>query len=180
MVDVSQVAMRVSSQISERVTGEGYFAKGFAISSDLSQPFLSHKKSRWHWGSTCDSAKDNSTKFPEGWCAVQKAYLQSYKGWNSCEQFHCVRIPLTFAISLRESSGGTKGLVKMWRNSVRVNNSSRNFCSDLGFWHFGVSAFWCFGTLGLRFWNLSTFRDFSYGRSFGGHTFILVSAVSDY
>ncbi len=34
LVDVSQVAMCVSSQISERVTGEGSFAKGFAMSSD--------------------------------------------------------------------------------------------------------------------------------------------------
>jgi hypothetical protein len=31
---VSQVAMCVSSQISERVTGEGSFAKGFAMSFD--------------------------------------------------------------------------------------------------------------------------------------------------
>jgi hypothetical protein len=29
VVDVSQVAMCISSQISERVTGEGSFAKGF-------------------------------------------------------------------------------------------------------------------------------------------------------
>jgi hypothetical protein len=34
MVDVSQVAMCVSSQINERVTGEGSFAKGFAMSFD--------------------------------------------------------------------------------------------------------------------------------------------------
>ncbi len=34
VVDVSQVTMCVSSQISERVTGEGTFAKGFAMSSD--------------------------------------------------------------------------------------------------------------------------------------------------
>jgi hypothetical protein len=34
MVDVSQVAMCISSQISERVTGEGSFAKGFTMSSD--------------------------------------------------------------------------------------------------------------------------------------------------
>jgi hypothetical protein len=34
VVDVSQVAMCVSSQISKRVTGEGSFAKGFAMSSD--------------------------------------------------------------------------------------------------------------------------------------------------
>ncbi len=34
VVDVSQVAMCVSSQISERVTREGSFAKGFAMSSD--------------------------------------------------------------------------------------------------------------------------------------------------
>ncbi len=34
MVDVSQVAMCVSSQINERVIGEGSFAKGFAMSSD--------------------------------------------------------------------------------------------------------------------------------------------------
>jgi hypothetical protein len=66
VVDVSQVTMCVSSQISERVTGEGSFAKGFAMSSDLSWPFLSRKKSQWHWGSTCGSAKDSNTKFPEG------------------------------------------------------------------------------------------------------------------
>jgi hypothetical protein len=66
VVDVSQIAMWVSLQISERVIGEGNFANGFAMSSDLSQPFLSRKKSRWHWGSTCDSAKDNSIKFREG------------------------------------------------------------------------------------------------------------------
>jgi hypothetical protein len=144
-VDVSQVAMRVSSQISEKVTGEGSFAKGFAISSDLSQPFLSRKKSRWHWGNTCSSAKDSSTKFPEGWCAIQRAYLQNYKGWNSCEQLHCVRIPLTLAISSGESSGGTKGLAetrRRSRNSVRVDSSSRDFCSDLGFWRFGALALW--------------------------------------
>jgi hypothetical protein len=46
VVDVSQVAMCVSSQINERVTREGSFAKGFAMSSDLSRPFLSRKKSR--------------------------------------------------------------------------------------------------------------------------------------
>jgi hypothetical protein len=46
VVDVSQVAMCVSSQISERVIGEGSFAKGFAMSSDLSRTFLSRKKSR--------------------------------------------------------------------------------------------------------------------------------------
>jgi hypothetical protein len=34
VVDVSQVAICVSSQISERVIGEGSFAKGFAMSSD--------------------------------------------------------------------------------------------------------------------------------------------------
>jgi hypothetical protein len=34
VVDVSQVAMCVSSQISERVTGERSFAKGFTMSSD--------------------------------------------------------------------------------------------------------------------------------------------------
>jgi hypothetical protein len=66
VVDISQVATWVSSQISEKVTGEGSFAKGFAMSSDLSRPFLSRKKSRWHWCSTCGSAKDSSTKFPEG------------------------------------------------------------------------------------------------------------------
>jgi hypothetical protein len=58
--------MCVSSQINERVTEEGSFAKGFAMSSDLSRPFSSRKKSRWHWGSTCGNAKDSSTKFPEG------------------------------------------------------------------------------------------------------------------
>jgi hypothetical protein len=35
------------------------------MSFDLSRTFLSRKKSWWHWGSTCGSAKD-STKFPEG------------------------------------------------------------------------------------------------------------------
>jgi hypothetical protein len=34
VVYVSQVAMCISSQISERVTREGSFAKGFAMSSD--------------------------------------------------------------------------------------------------------------------------------------------------
>jgi len=34
VVDVSQVAMCVSSQISERVIGEGSFAKGFVMSSN--------------------------------------------------------------------------------------------------------------------------------------------------
>ncbi len=34
VVDVSQVVMCVTSQISERVTGEGSFAKGFAMSFD--------------------------------------------------------------------------------------------------------------------------------------------------
>jgi hypothetical protein len=34
VVDVSQVVMCVTSQISERVTGEGSFAKGFVMSSD--------------------------------------------------------------------------------------------------------------------------------------------------
>jgi hypothetical protein len=34
VVDVSQVAMCVSSQINERVIGEGSFAKGFAMSFD--------------------------------------------------------------------------------------------------------------------------------------------------
>jgi hypothetical protein len=66
MVDISQVAMCISSQISERVTREGSFAKGFPMSSDLSRPFLSRKKSQWHWSSTCGSVKDSSTKFPEG------------------------------------------------------------------------------------------------------------------
>jgi hypothetical protein len=46
VVDVLQVAMRVSLQISERVTGEGSFAKGFVISFELLWPFLSHKKYR--------------------------------------------------------------------------------------------------------------------------------------
>jgi hypothetical protein len=36
VVEVSKVAMCVSSQISERVTGEGRFEKGFAMSSDVS------------------------------------------------------------------------------------------------------------------------------------------------
>jgi hypothetical protein len=48
VVDVSQVAMCVSSQINESVAGEGNFAKGFAMSSDLSRPFLSRKKSWRH------------------------------------------------------------------------------------------------------------------------------------
>jgi len=34
VVDVSQVAMCISLQISERVIGEGSFAKGYAMSSD--------------------------------------------------------------------------------------------------------------------------------------------------
>ncbi len=34
VVDISQVVMCVTLQISERVTGEGSFAKGFAMSSD--------------------------------------------------------------------------------------------------------------------------------------------------
>jgi hypothetical protein len=34
VVDISQVVMCVTSQISERVTGEGSFAKGFAMSSN--------------------------------------------------------------------------------------------------------------------------------------------------
>ncbi len=46
VVDVSQVVMCVSLQISERVTGEGSFAKGFVMSSNLSRTFLSRKKSR--------------------------------------------------------------------------------------------------------------------------------------
>jgi hypothetical protein len=45
VVDVSQVAMCVSSQSSKTIIGEGSFAKGFAMSSDLSWPFLSHIKS---------------------------------------------------------------------------------------------------------------------------------------
>jgi hypothetical protein len=48
VVDVSQVAMCVSSQISEMVIGEGSFAKGFAMSFNLSWTFLSRKKSRCH------------------------------------------------------------------------------------------------------------------------------------
>jgi hypothetical protein len=44
MVDVSQVAMCVSSQISEKVIGEGSFAKGFAMSFD-SQNAIRKKKS---------------------------------------------------------------------------------------------------------------------------------------
>jgi len=66
VLDVSQVAMCVSLQSSKRDPGEGSFAKGFAMSSDLSRPLLSHIKSRWHWGSTCGSAKENSTKFLKG------------------------------------------------------------------------------------------------------------------
>jgi hypothetical protein len=74
--------------------------------------------------------------------------LQNYWGWNSCEQFHCVKIPLTFAISSGESSGGMRRLVetrRSSRNSVRVDSSSRDFCSYLGFWRFGVLVFWHFG-----------------------------------
>jgi hypothetical protein len=44
VVDVSQVVMCLSSQISERVIGEGSFAKGFVMSSDLSRTFLGRKK----------------------------------------------------------------------------------------------------------------------------------------
>ncbi len=40
---VSQVAMCVSSQISERVTGEGSFAKGFAMSSDSQNAIIKIK-----------------------------------------------------------------------------------------------------------------------------------------
>jgi hypothetical protein len=43
VVDVSQVAMYVSLQINERVTGEGSFAKCFAMSSD-SQNAIKKKK----------------------------------------------------------------------------------------------------------------------------------------
>jgi hypothetical protein len=43
VVDVSQVAMCVSLQISEKVTGERSFAKGFAMSSD-SQNAIKNKK----------------------------------------------------------------------------------------------------------------------------------------
>ncbi len=46
VLDVSQVAMCVNLQSSERDPGEGSFAKGFAMSSDLSQSFLSRIKSR--------------------------------------------------------------------------------------------------------------------------------------
>jgi hypothetical protein len=46
VVQVSQVTMCGSSQINKRVIGKGSFAKGFAMSSDLSLPFLSHIKSR--------------------------------------------------------------------------------------------------------------------------------------
>ncbi len=66
VLDISQVAMCVSLQSSKRDLGEGSFAKGFVMSSDLSRPFLSRIKSRWHWGSTCGSAKESSTKFPKG------------------------------------------------------------------------------------------------------------------
>jgi hypothetical protein len=45
VVDVSQVAMCVSSQISERVIGEGSFAKGFAMSSDSQYAIKKKKKS---------------------------------------------------------------------------------------------------------------------------------------
>ncbi len=43
VVDVSQVVMCVTSQISERVTKEGSFAKGFAMSSN-SQNTIKKKK----------------------------------------------------------------------------------------------------------------------------------------
>ncbi len=43
MVDISQVVMCVSSQISERVTGEGSFAKGFAMSSDSQNAIKKNK-----------------------------------------------------------------------------------------------------------------------------------------
>jgi len=46
VVEVSQVARCGSSQINKKVTKEGSFAKGFAMSSDLSRPFLSRIKSR--------------------------------------------------------------------------------------------------------------------------------------
>jgi hypothetical protein len=46
VVEVSQVARCGSSQISKMVIKEGSFAKGFAMSSDLSRPFLSRIKSR--------------------------------------------------------------------------------------------------------------------------------------
>jgi hypothetical protein len=45
VVDVSQVAVCVSSQISERVTGEGSFAKGFAMSFDSQNTIKKNKKS---------------------------------------------------------------------------------------------------------------------------------------
>jgi hypothetical protein len=38
VVDVLQVTMCVNSQINERVTGEGSFAKGFAMSFDPKTP----------------------------------------------------------------------------------------------------------------------------------------------
>jgi hypothetical protein len=46
VVEVSQVARCGSSQISKRVTKEGSFAKGFAMSFDLSRPFLNRIKSQ--------------------------------------------------------------------------------------------------------------------------------------
>jgi hypothetical protein len=45
VVYVSQVAMCISSQISERVTGEGSFAKGFAMSSNSQNAIKKNKKS---------------------------------------------------------------------------------------------------------------------------------------
>ncbi len=43
MVDVLQVVMCISSQISERVTKEGSFAKGFAMSSDSQNTMKKNK-----------------------------------------------------------------------------------------------------------------------------------------
>jgi hypothetical protein len=44
VVDISQVVMCVTSQISERVTREGSFAKGFAMSSNSQNTIKKKKK----------------------------------------------------------------------------------------------------------------------------------------
>ncbi len=73
VVDVSQVVMCVSSQINERVIGEGSFAKGFTMSSNLSRLFLSHKKSR-------DIEVVHAVMQRIVVQSSQRAYLQNYKG----------------------------------------------------------------------------------------------------
>ncbi len=68
-MDVSQVVMCGSWQISERVTGEESFAK----SSDLSAPFLSRK-------SLCDIEVVHAVVQRTVVQSSQRAYLQNYKG----------------------------------------------------------------------------------------------------